>query len=117
MIVKNSVIAVENLDKSARFYTNILGLDEVRRFSPRPGLLIAFFKGEGDATVELVQGEEGKNGLYMIGMEVEDMDKEIVKLKDKGVKLAGGPFGEPGGPKIAFLDGPDGVEIELIQPS
>ena len=116
MKVKNSVIAVNNLEESAKFYTDILGLDEVRRFSPRPGLLIAFFKGEGEAAVELIQGEEDKNGLYMIGMEVEDMDQEIAKLKSKGVKLSSGPFGEPGGPKIAFLNGPDGVEIELIQP-
>ena len=116
MMVKNSVIAVDNLEESARFYTDILGLEEVRRFSPRPGLLIAFFKGEGEATVELIEGEEGKNGLYMIGMEVQDMDEEVAKLNSKGVELSGGPFGEPGGPKIAFLKGPDGVEIELIQP-
>ncbi len=44
------------------------------------------------------------------------MDVEIAKLKSKGVVLTRGPFGEPGGPKIAFLNGPDGVEIELIQP-
>ena len=116
MQVKNSVVAVKNLEESARFYTDVLGLEEIRRFSPRPGLLIAFFKGEGEATVELIEGEDGKNGLYMIGMEVKDMDTEVSKLKSNGVELTGGPFGEPGGPKIAFLNGPDGVEIELIQP-
>lgn len=116
MRVKNSVVAVKNLDESAKFYTDVLGLEEVRRFSPRPGLLIAFYKGEGEAAVELIEGEQGKNGLYMIGMEVEDIDKEVAKLKSQGAEIKGGPFGEHGGPKIAFLDGPDGVEIELIQP-
>ena len=116
MKVKNSVVAVENLDESARFYTDILGLEEVRRFSPMPGLTIAFFKGEGEATIELVQGEEGKKGLFMVGIEIEDMDEEIAKLKAKGVELTRGPLGPPGGPKVAFLKGPDGVEIELIQP-
>jgi lactoylglutathione lyase len=116
MKVKNSVVAVENLDESAKFYTDILGMEEVRRFSPMPGLTIAFFKGEGEATIELVQGEEGKKGLFMVGIEIEDMDEEIAKLKSKGVELTRGPLGPPGGPKVAFLEGPDGVEIELIQP-
>ena len=44
------------------------------------------------------------------------MDEEIAKLKLKGVELTRGPLGPPGGPKVAFLEGPDGVEIELIQP-
>lgn len=116
MKVKNSVVAVENLEESAKFYTDILGMDEVRRFSPRPGLTIAFFKGEGEATIELIEGEEGKKGLYMVGMEIEDMDVELTKLKAKGVELTRGPFGALGGPRIAFLEGPDGVEIELIEP-
>lgn len=115
MKVKNAVVSVENLEESAKFYRDILGMDEIRRFSPRPGLTIAFFKGEGEATIELIEGEEGKKGLYMVGMEVEDMDAELAELKAKGVELTRGPFGAPGGPKIAFLDGPDGVEIELIE--
>jgi len=91
-------------------------MDEIRRFSPVEGLTIAFFKGEGEATIELVEGEEGKQGLFMVGIEVENMDDEIAALKSKGVKLTRGPLGAPGGPIIAFLEGPDGVEIELIQP-
>jgi lactoylglutathione lyase len=114
--IKNSVVAVENLDESAQFYTEVLGLEEVRRFSPREGLTIAFFKGEGEATIELVEGEEGKQGLFMVGIEVENIEEEIAKLKSRGLDLIHGPLGAPGGPKIAFLEGPDGVEIELIQP-
>ncbi len=68
MKIKNSVVAVENLDESAKFYTDVLGMDEIRRFSPGPGLTIAFFKGEGEATIELIEGEEGKKGLYMVGI-------------------------------------------------
>ena len=106
MKVKNAVVAVENLEESAKFYRDILGMEEVRRFSPRPGLTIAFFKDEGEAMIELIEGEEGKKGLYMIGMEIEDMDAELAKLKAKGVELNRGPFGAPGGPRIAFLDWP-----------
>lgn len=117
MKVKNAVVAVEDLEESAKFYSDTLGMDEIRRFSPRTGLTIAFFKGEGEATIELIDGEVGKKGLYMVGIEIEDMDVELAKLKAKGVNIKEGPFGAPGGPKIAFLNGPDGVEIELIEPA
>jgi lactoylglutathione lyase len=50
-----------------------------------------------------------------VGLEVEDMDAEVANLKAKGVELTRGPFGPPGGPRVAFLDGPDGVEIEMIE--
>jgi lactoylglutathione lyase len=116
MKVKNAAIAVKNLEKSANFYTEILGLREVRRFSPQPNLTIAFFRGEGEAMIELIEGENSdKRGLFLIGMEVEDMDEEVANLKANGVELTRGPFGAPEGPRIAFLNGPDGVEIELIE--
>jgi hypothetical protein len=44
------------------------------------------------------------------------LDADITRLTSKGVILSRGPFGESGGPKIAFLDDPDDVVIELIQP-
>jgi lactoylglutathione lyase len=116
MKIKNAAIAVKNLEKSAKFYTKILGLKEVRRFSPQPNLTIAFFQGEGEAMIELIEGEEtDKIGLFLVGMEVDDMDKEVANLKTNGIELTRGPFGPPEGPKIAFLEGPDGVEIELIE--
>lgn len=48
-------------------------------------------------------------------MEVEDMDTEVANLKAKGIELTRGPLSPPGGPRVAFLDGPDGVELEMIE--
>ncbi len=115
MILKNVAIAVENMEKSAKFYTDVLGMEEVRRFSPQPGLNIVMFKGEGEAMVELIENENDKKGLFLIGMAVDDMDSEIANLKAKEIELTRGPLGKPGGPRVAFLEGPDGVEIELIE--
>ncbi len=115
MMVKNAIIAVENLEESTRFYREVLGMDEIRRFSPQPGLNIAVFQGEGEAVIELIEGEKGKKGLYMVGMVVKDLDVEVANLKAKGVELTRGPIRAPGGARLAFLDGPDGVEIELIE--
>lgn len=115
MMVQNVIISVENLEESARFYGEILGMDEIRRFSPKAGLNIAVFQGEGEAVIELIEGEEGKEGLYMVGMVVRDLDVEVANLKSKGVELTRGPISIPGGSRLAFFDGPDGVEIELIE--
>ena len=115
MMLKNVAIAVENMEESAKFYTEILGMDEIRRFSPQPGLNIALFQGEGEAMIELIENEDNKNGLFLVGMEIEDMDIEVANLKANGIELTRGPFGTPGGPRVAFFDGPDSVEIELIE--
>ena len=115
MMVKNVAIAVKDMEESTKFYTEILGMEEVRRFSPQPGLTIALFKGEGEAMIELIENEENKKGLFLVGMEVEDMDAEVANLKIKGIELTRGPFGAPSGPRVAFLNAPDGVEIELIE--
>ena len=51
----------------------------------------------------------------MVGMVVKDLDVEIANLKTKGIELTRGPISAPGGSRLAFLNGPDGVEIELIE--
>lgn len=123
MKVKYTNIAVENLDASLKFYIDILGFEEDRRFSPQKGLTIAFLKGDGESMIELTEGMEnldpemkGQYGIFMIGLEVSDMDKTANELNDKGVKFTRGPIDAPNGTKIAFLKDPQGVQIELIQP-
>ena len=123
MKVKYTNIAVENLDESIKFYTDVLRFEENRRFSPEEGLTIAFLKGDGESMLELTEGMEnldpdmkGKYGIFMVGLEVSDMDKTARELQDKGVRFTRGPINTPNGTKIAFLKDPQGVQIELIQP-
>lgn len=123
MKVKYTNIAVENLDVSLKFYIDILGFEEDRRFSPQKGLTIAFLKGDGESMIELTEGMEnldpemkGQYGIFMIGLEVSDMDKTASELRDKGVTFTRGPIDTPNGTKIAFFKDPQGVQIELIQP-
>ena len=123
MKVKYTNIAVENLDESIKFYTDKLGFKENRRFNPEKGVTIAFLKGDGESMLELTEGMEnlnpnmkGQNGLFMVGLEVSDMNKTARELQNKGVKFTRGPIDTPNGTKIAFLMDPQGVQIELIQP-
>ena len=63
--------------------------------------------GGGDATVHW--------GIEHFGINVDDMDAEIVRLKGLGADLMEGPIDVPGGPRIAFIKAPDDVRIEIMQ--
>jgi lactoylglutathione lyase len=123
MKIKYTNIAVKNLEESVKFYTDKLGFKENRRFNPEKGVTIAFLRGDGDSMIELTEGLENldpkiknQKGLFMVGLEVSDMDKTTKELQNKGVKFTRGPIDTPNGTKIAFLKDPEGVQIELIQP-
>ena len=63
--------------------------------------------GGGDATVHW--------GIEHFGLNVDDMDAEIERLKGFGAELMEGPTDTPNGPRIAFIRAPDNVRIELLQ--
>lgn len=63
--------------------------------------------GGGDATVHW--------GLEHFGLNVDDLDAEIERLKGFGAVLMEGPIEVPNGPRVAFIKAPDDVRIELLQ--
>ena len=65
--------------------------------------------GEGDANAHW--------GLEHIGLSVDDLDAEIERLGGMGAKLLEGPIEAGGGLRIAFIQGPNDVRIELLQGS
>jgi lactoylglutathione lyase len=115
--VKYATIAVNDMEESIRFYTEVLGFNVEGTLNPFPGLNITFLRDEGDAMIELIKNEEepGKQGIFMVGMEVSDMDTTAKDLLSKGATFTRGPVDVGNGTKIAFLNDPNGVEIELIQ--
>ncbi len=117
MKVKYATIAVKDMDESIRFYTDVLGFEVDGTLNPFPGLNITFLRDEGDAMIELIKNEEEpeRQGIFMVGMEISDMDTTAEELLSKGAKFIRGPVDVGNGTKIAFLKDPNGVEIELIQ--
>jgi catechol 2,3-dioxygenase-like lactoylglutathione lyase family enzyme len=51
-----------------------------------------------------------------LGWAFDDLDAAAVELKAKGVKFQSGPYAFGAG-KIAFVEGPGGVRIELVGPA
>jgi lactoylglutathione lyase len=53
--------------------------------------------------------------LMHLAFEVDDLEQFAVELKKNGFALSDGPTKTSSGSMIAFIDAPEGYEIELIQ--
>ncbi len=54
-------------------------------------------------------------GLEHFGIEVEDLEIEIKRLESLGAELLEGPIDTQSGLRLAFIQAPDNVRIELLQ--
>jgi len=122
MKISFTTIAVKYLEKSIKFYTEIIKLKEVMKFSPQKGINIVFLKDENNGKIELIESEQKKKAgasgaasLVSIGFAVDDLDQTMEMLYKKNIEIIRGPIQTPGGEKFLFIKDPDGVEIELIQ--
>jgi catechol 2,3-dioxygenase-like lactoylglutathione lyase family enzyme len=110
-----------NLLSSRDFYVKVLGAEELRHYRTAYGLEIIFLRLY-DTNLALSPGkgtslrpDPEPPGIYQLAFEVDDMENTLTGLKARGAKIKG-PVREPTpGVKAAFLEAPDGVEIELMQ--
>lgn len=72
--------------------------------------LLGTTRGAGQITAR-----KGNKGLDHFGFQVKDFDETIEELKKRGGKFSEGPGVSPSGNKFAFIEGPDGIHIELIE--
>ena len=111
---------VHDLEKTVSFYKDVLGLEEVRRQTSGRGSQLVFLKAPGsDVEIELCKFDQ--SGPVQVGpdlthlaFEVDDLDKFAKHAAAKGYPLSDGPHPSAGG-RIAFVDAPEGYEIELIE--
>ncbi len=112
---------VNDLDKTATFYRDVLGLKEVSRHQSPRGSTLAFFSAPGsDVQIELCQYPASgpvvvQPDLTHIAFEVADLDAFAKEAATKGYPLSDGPTVTGSGSKIGFIDGPEGYEFELIE--
>ncbi len=112
---------VNDLEKSVRFYCDVLGLREVARHkSPRGSELVFLQAPEGREQIELCSFAgsgpvQVQPDLTHLAFEVDDLPRFARELARKGVTLSDGPTTTSTGGAIAFVDAPEGYEIELIQ--
>ena len=112
---------VADLEKTVAFYRDVLGLQEAGRFTSPRGSQIAFFKApQSEELIELCQYDA--SGPVIVGpdlthlaFEVESIEAFAKHAAAKGYPLSDGPTRTGSGSLIAFIDAPEGYEIELIQ--
>ena len=121
----HTMVRVKNLDESVSFYTEVLGMKELRRSNNETGQYTLAFVGYGEpggGEVELTynwgkdDGYEIGTGFGHLAVSVPDVAAECDKVRAKGGRVTreAGPV-KGGTTVIAFVEDPDGYKIELIQ--
>ncbi len=113
---------VNDLAASVKFYTEALGLTVSRQHtSPRGAQLVFLATPNSTEEIELCQMPAGaepvkvQSDLTHLAFEVENLEKFAAEAAAKGYPLSDGPTTTGSGSVIAFIDAPEGYEIELIQ--
>jgi lactoylglutathione lyase len=112
---------VNDLERTLEFYQRVFGFEVTRRHeSPRGSKLaflavpnsdeeieITYFPGSGPVKVQ--------EDLMHLAFEVESMKAFQEHLDQIGVPLSDGPTQSSSGSVFAFVDAPEGYEIEVIE--
>jgi lactoylglutathione lyase len=110
---------VQDLEKTVSFYKDVLGLKELRRHTSGRGSQLVFLKApHSDEEIEICKFDERADSRRPRPdapcIEVDDLEKFAKEAAAKGHPLSDGPH-STGTSKIAFIDAPEGYEIELIE--
>jgi lactoylglutathione lyase len=112
---------VDDLERTVRFYRDVLGLVVVRRHKSARGSELVFLKTPGsEELIELCCYPAGgpvkvQPDLTHLAFEVDSLEDFGRHLARLGLKYSDGPHFDADGGGIAFIDAPEGYEIELIQ--
>ena len=68
-----------------------------------------------DPKAGILEVRKGTRGIDHIAFNVKDLGKTAEYMKKKGAKFSTGPEVSPRGVKYAFVEGPDGIRIELLE--
>jgi len=127
MRIQHVGLVVSDIERSRRFYAEVLGLEEVPR-PPNFTFSGAWFRfgdyelhllAEADTTGGAGQPDAGRGaaqGLtHHLAFEVDDLDPACARLADHGIVLEGGPMPRGDGVVQVFFLDPDGYVLEYFQ--
>jgi len=118
------MLRVVDLERSIHFYTKGLGFKLVSRDDyAKDRFTLAFLSADGgrEAMIELTHNWDTKeyvrgDAFGHVAYKVASIEAVQAKLKESGYDLSWGPGLTPSGKtKMAFVDDPDGYEIELLE--
>jgi lactoylglutathione lyase len=112
---------VNDLERTVAFYRDVLGLAEIRRHKSPRGSELVFLNAPGsEEQIEITFFPAGgpvqvQPDLTHLAFEVDSLDEFAKHLAKHGLKFTDGPATTSTGTVFAFIDAPEGYEIELIQ--
>ena len=125
MRLLHTMLRVGNLDRSLRFYRDVLGMRLLRKKDYPSGRFTLAFVGYGDESdhtvIELTynwdkDSYELGDAFGHVAIGVDDIYRTCDELRAKGATIVRepGPM-KHGSTEIAFVEDPDGYRVELIQ--
>jgi lactoylglutathione lyase len=125
MRLLHTMLRITDLERSLSFYTEVMGMELLRRRDYPGGRFTLAFVGYGKesdtAVLELTHNwdtdsYELGSAYGHIAIGVDDIFGTCEAIRSKGGKVVRdpGPMSE-GGTVIAFVEDPDGYKLELIQ--
>jgi lactoylglutathione lyase len=112
---------VNDLERTVKFYREILGLHELKRHKSPRGSELAFLKApESEELIEICyfpgsDPVQVQPDLTHLAFEMDSLEEFGKHLAQHGLKYSDGPITSASGTTFAFIDAPEGYEIELIQ--
>jgi lactoylglutathione lyase len=114
---------VDDLERTVKFYKDVLGLQEIRRHKSPRGSELVFLKTPGSEEEIEITHFAGAGPVHVqpdlthLAFEVESLEAFGKHLETLGLKFSDGPTAGSSGSAFAFIDAPEGYEVELIQKS
>jgi catechol 2,3-dioxygenase-like lactoylglutathione lyase family enzyme len=125
--IQHCALVVADVERSRRFYTDVIGLVEIERPSSFRFAGAWFRAGEdelhligGSETTMAAGGKETGVGISVglvthVALEVDDLAAALERVRTAGVEIGGGPMPRGDGVDQAFLLDPDGFVVELFE--
>ncbi|MGD9854458.1 MAG: VOC family protein [Planctomycetaceae bacterium] len=122
--IDHVTLVVKDLERSRRFYVDLLGMDEVAR--PAFGFPGSWFEA-GRTQIHLIAEHEDSGPAKVFvpekcklsrtrhfAFEVDDAETVVNTLHELGIPIAAGPQRRPDGPTQLYINDPDGNLVELF---
>lgn len=113
-------LKVRDMDRAIAFYTTQLGFSlRDRKTSPRGSQLVFLAHPSSPTELELAHlpwdpDFQLNEDIFHLAFQVEDMHATLDRMRAAGVKVTEEPSGRSAGGFMAFIEDPDGYEIELL---
>ena len=116
-----TTITVNDMEKSIAFYTNLVGLQVMKRFPAGPGMEIAFMgNGMDDETLVELLGDSNTSTVahgegISLGFAVDSLEAMLETVERHNIPVHAGPIDTPSGSRFFCIKDPNGLTIQFFQ--